>query len=67
MPSKRSLIIIVEETKPSSHPAKLNQLIKDGNSSLLVLRKESLEEEHGIFKAISGLSQISGSLYDQTQ
>jgi hypothetical protein len=34
----------------------LNNLVKNGNTSMLALRKASVSEQFGIFEAVSGLS-----------
>ena len=39
----------------------INELIKGGNTQTLVLRKKSLEEQHGVFNAVTSLSQIDGA------
>ena len=34
----------------------LDQIIKEGNTQLLALRQKSLEEQQGVFNAITSLS-----------
>lgn len=42
----------------------IDQIIEGGNTQMLVMRQKSMEEPHGVFNAVTSLSQIDGRSLD---
>ena len=55
MSDKTKAVIVMWQGEPVQNEL-LEVMTTGGNTSLLVMRKASLKEDHGVFNAISGLS-----------
>jgi hypothetical protein len=60
---KKTLLVICQDDGTSDFDDMircdtLEKLVKEGNTSMLVLRQASLDQENGIFDAVTSLSKI---------
>ena len=64
---KRSLILLCKEidSKHTNNTPVFDSIVEGGNTGLLVLRNDSLTQQHGIFDAVTSLSFVHGSLYEK--